>query len=313
MFCKKSLIKLYNCIKIVFSILLLLSCIHNCVYAAYIVCLLEICNSSTSKMVWALFPRVVATTCMISRFMIIYNNINEISKYKTKIKNYELHFPVNTQQENFHRFFIIILTTTCIILILSTNIYRIILLYYHVKRIEIIILHLLMYVQNFSMCVTELQFVGYCFGLFLKFKSINEEMSIMKLKTINANKYPLILKPDDHIISHCVGLDCNDDLCWRIKVQPVAGNTVELLKMRHQFVSNAVKFLNEMYGIQLGLSLCTLFLMSLFDIYDVVSGDFNVSTTNVLLYGWVMQYSFRFCMIVLIPHATTKQVIKINL
>lgn len=305
---KKCFIKLYTYLKIMFSIILLLSCVHNCVYASYIVCLLEICNSSTSRIVWALFPRAVAITCMISRFTIMYKNISDISKYERKIKKYELYFPVNIRQENSQRIFVIIITTFCTIVILSANIYKIISLYYHVKRVEIIILHLLMYIQNFSMCMTELQFIGYCFGLFLKFQLINEEMSILKSKTIVINKYPLVLKPDEHN-SHRTGLDYNDDFCWRIKPNE---NMVELLKMRHQFVSNAIKNLNELYGIQLGLSLCVLFLMSLFDIYDVVSGDFNITNTKILLYGWLMQYSFRFCMIILISHVTTKQVIENN-
>lgn len=304
---KKCLIKFYNYLSIGFSIILLLSCVYNYVNATHIIYILEIYNSSTSTVVWALFPRAVAIACMISRCTVMYKNINDIILYEKKVKEYELYFPVNVCQNNYRCFFLIIIVTFCVVVILPVNIYRVCSLYYQYKNSKITILFLLMYVQNLSMCMTELKFVGHCFGLYQKFKLINEEMSVLKTKTILLNKYPLILKPEEHCNTHCIELEPNGDIFWKIKVHSLM-NKIELLKMRHQFVSDAVKNLNELYGIQLGLSLCILFIMSLFDIYDVVSGDYNITSSNMLLYGWLMQYSFRFCMIVLISHTTTKQV-----
>lgn len=75
-------------------------------------------------------------------------------------------------------------------------------------------------------------------------------------------------------------------------------NNIELLKMRHQFVSNTVTDLNYLYNIQLAISLSILLLMTLIDIYDVMSMDFKSTKTKIQQYAWLVQYSFRFCMIV---------------
>jgi hypothetical protein len=85
-------------------------------------------------------------------------------------------------------------------------------------------------------------------------------------------------------------------------------NHVELIRMKHQFVRDIAVKLNELYGIQLGLSICLIFIMALFDIYGALSVESNVTKTNFLLYGWLLQYSFRFCVIVLTSHITTTQV-----
>lgn len=103
-----------------------------------------------------------------------------------------------------------------------------------------------------------------------------------------------------------VGSDSNDS-SPRIKKYPL-DNSIDLLKMRHQFVCDSVSGLNELYNIQLGISLSVLFLMSLIDIYDVVSKEVTTTKTYLLFYGWLAQYLFRFSFIVLTTQATSKQV-----
>lgn len=80
-----------------------------------------------------------------------------------------------------------------------------------------------------------------------------------------------------------------------------------MLMRRHQFVSGAVADLNRLYGVQLSVSLSILFVMALCDIFEVVSAELNATKTTLMLYGWMLQYAFRFCTIVQMTHATTKQ------
>lgn len=172
-----------------------------------------------------------------------------------------------------------------------------------------------MYAQNVSTCVTEIQFVARCLALYQKLQSINDEMSAFKWRTIVTNRYPLVLRPDGdgpQQKRNRVGSETNDEFA-RPETRASYSKSVERLKMRHQFVGGtAISDLNDMYSFQLGVSLSVLFAMALFDIYEVVSyeGKFEKSKTYSLFYGWMIQYTFRFSIIVLTTHVTTKQVRK---
>ncbi|XP_026811182.1 putative gustatory receptor 28b [Rhopalosiphum maidis] len=141
------------------------------------------------------------------------------------------------------------------------------------------------------MSVTEIQFMVHCFGLYVKFQSINEDMFMMKSKAILLNRYPFVLKSEER---------------KSIELDPSARN-VELLKMRHQFVCESVSDLNEIYSIQLGMSVSVLFIMLLFDVYEVVTTEFANTKTPLLFYGWLTQYIFRFIIVILTSHITTKE------
>lgn len=310
---KYNLIKSSNYLDIMISIILMLSAIYNYTKSSYVMCIVTSkCNNQTSTTMCAMFPRVVAIACMISRITVTYKNMSAISNYKMKIKKYEHYFPINATKELFKRLIIVSIVFTYVILILPINVYRIYLLCQHyADDIVIIIFFSFMYIQNASMCITELQFIMYCFGLYQTFQLINEEISVLRSKTIVANKYPLVLKSNEDNKNSIVTVRRDDDFSSPITKDCPLVNSIELLKFRHQYVRVTVFDLNELYGIQLGLSLSVLFIMSLFDIYEVMSNEFNITKTNLLFYGWLLQYSFRFCTIILIIHITTTQVITV--
>ncbi|KAL4148324.1 hypothetical protein QTP88_002593 [Uroleucon formosanum] len=159
--------------------------------------------------------------------------------------------------------------------------------------------------ENASVCITELQFVAYCFGLYQKYRSINDDMKVLKSRTIVTNRYPAVLNPEKYNgIRNSSGF--NGDFCQQIKEDPLV-NSIESLKMRHRFVSDSVNDLNDIHNLQLGLSLFILLVMTLFDIYVTVLMDLYMTERYWLLYVWLLQYAFRFCMIVLTAHVTTKQ------
>jgi hypothetical protein len=260
-------------------------------------CLINICNNSTFVTMVSMFPRTVAITCLISRITVMYKNISAIASYKKKIKEYEVYYPMSVGKENFRRFFIIVVLFFYSLLVLPFNAYRLYLIYYYFKNIIIYLFILLMYIQNMSMSVTEIRFMVHCFGLYVKFQSINEDMSMMKSKAILLNRYPFVLKSEER---------------KSIELYPSARN-VELLKMRHQFVCESVGDLNEIYSIQLGMSVSVLFIMLLFDVYEVVTTEFANTKTPLLFYGWLTQYIFRFIIVILTSHITTKEVIIVDL
>lgn len=289
--------KLRNYLELVFSITLILSCIYNYLNAPKNTCSLVKCNDSMTTVVKSMFPRSVALACMISKITTMYKNIKHFQIYKKKIKEYELYFPINIPKKKFHRLFTITIVFAYIVLIVPINILRIYLISYNVLDTSTWFFYLMMYVQNLSMCSTEIHFIIHCFGLYQKYQLINEDMETLKSETIIKNKYPVVLQAEE----------CNRYIGTSSGVQPLAGS-VEALKMRHQFVRHVVRDLNDLFGIQLGLSLCVLFIMALFDIYGEVFSENTKTRSKILIYGWLLQYSFRFCTIVLTTHATTKQV-----
>ncbi|XP_050053777.1 gustatory and pheromone receptor 32a [Aphis gossypii] len=215
-----------------------------------------------------------------------------------------MYYPMDIYKANF-RIFVIIMVSLCAILILPVNGLRIYLLYDQFRDSAMVLFFSIMYLQNISLCVTELQFIAYCFGLYLKYRSINEDMAILKSRTITINRYPSALNPGKYN-SICDSSGSNYDICQTIKECQLV-NSIESFRMRHRFVSDSVNDLNDIYSIQIGLSLFILLVMALFDIYEVVLTEYNIFQTYEMLLMWLSQYAFRFSMIVLTTHFTTKQ------
>lgn len=307
-------IKLRDNQRNVISVALMFSCFYTYTKSMHFMCMLCQCVNATTPIMVAMFPRAVAMACIISRITIIYKNvISAIFKYEKKIDNYEAYFPENVCEEHFRRVFILVIVTLAVIIILPVNSYRIYLLYYHFEDSGIVVFFSLMYIQNASMCMMEVQFIHHCFVLYQKFHSINEDMSVLRSNTIDVNRYPLVLKAKYKGNENHIGSGCGGGFLQGIKESITLVKSVEMLKMRHKFVSDTVRELNELFGIQLGSSVCVLFIMTLFDLYEVVIREFSIAKTSILLYSWLLQYAFRFCMIIFTTHVTVKQVIILSI
>lgn len=297
----------YDNVGVVISTMLVFSCVYICKESPKFMCKLNNCDTSKSTIMISMFPRAVAIVCMLSKLTVMYKNLSATIKYKKNIKRYEMYYPqVDVDKANF-RIFVIVMVSLCIIIVLPVNVIRIYLLHNQFRDGAMVLFFSIMYIQNASVCITELQFVAYCFGLYQKYRSINDDMKVLKSRTIVTNRYPAVLNPEKYNgIRNSSGF--NGDFCQQIKEDPLV-NSIESLKMRHRFVSDSVNDLNDIHNLQLGLSLFILLVMTLFDIYVTVLMDLYMTERYWLLYVWLLQYAFRFCMIVLTAHVTTKQVI----
>jgi len=88
-----------------------------------------------------------------------------------------------------------------------------------------------------------------------------------------------------------------------------AAFAVETLRIRHWLLRQAIGCLNHLFGMQLGMSVCALCVMSFFDIYYEtfhVMGKYLMS--DLITYSWMLHYAVRYLGIILISHYTTKQV-----
>lgn len=296
-------------LKLVYFLTLSMTCVMNYLNAPAIICSLSECKNPIKTDILAMFSRSIAIACLLSRITNIYKSKNDFPNYKKKVEEYELYFPENSSKKIYLNVIAIAIIFGYIIIIIPINMLRIYLIYSHFGKINVMIFYTMMYLHNWSICSTEIHFVVRCIGLYQKFQSINEEMITLKLKTILKNKYPDVLQSGGLSNNNTlVDLETHGGSLSSILIVNNLANHVELLRMKHQFVRGIVDELNDLYGIQLGLSICLLFIMTLFDIYGELSVEFNVTKTHVLLYGWLLQYLFRFCVIVLTSHKTTTQV-----
>lgn len=305
--------KLQNILRIVFSIILIITCVYNYINVTNIVCSVTVCNNFRSTFVKSIFYRSIAIACTISRVTIMYKSVSGFPEYEKKIEKYELYFPKNDSKRKCHSLFTISIVCAYFIIIFPVNVWRVHLINHNLGVVYITVFHTMMYVQNFSICLAEIFYIIRCFELYLQFKLINEGMYMLKSETIIANKYPAVLQNEernDRITcpesnSGLASLRTND-------YQLSLSNSIELLRMRHQFVREVFKDLNDLYGIQLGLSLIFIFILMISDIYSELTIKNSKIRTKILIYAWVTQYCFRFCSIIMTTHITSKEVCNIN-
>lgn len=300
------------CLEIIFSVTLMLTCVYNYINAPYVACKLVKCDDKVAiTVVKAVFPyRYQAFTCLVCTIAIVYKSITIFPKYMKKIESYELYFPANKSMKSVHFLFNVTVLFTYVIITLPVNGLRIYLIYFNLNDDvgQTLIFIVQLYVQNWSLCVTEMYFIVRCFGLYQKFRSINKEMATFKSEIISFNSYPAILQPEGTDGRIFGGSEVTDrSTSSRINMDKLA-NSIELLRMRHQFLRDIFASLNDLYGIQIGMSVCLLFMLVLFDLYGESFTKHNKTRSKTLIYGWMLQHFVRFCSIIMIAHITTKQV-----
>lgn len=304
--------KLLSCLEIVFSITLAMTCVYNYFQAPIFVCILDKCNNTMMKTINAMFPRLLAVTCFISKIMVMIKNVSSTPKYNQKINEYEKYFPINDTKKKSHRLFNISIIIAYIVITCPIHILRLYLIHGLLKNINLTLIYAIMYVQNLSICLTEVYFIKRCYVLNQQFQLINDEMDDLRLETIIINKYPIVLQNEERS-SHFIGMGSTDTFfSSKINSHPLASR-IEQLRMRHQFVRSILSDLNELYSIQIGMSLSYLFFFSLFDIYGELFSKNKKTNLKIIIFGWLLQYSFRFFAIILTTHSTTKQVCDIDL
>uniref|UniRef100_A0A2S2R4N9 Gustatory receptor n=1 Tax=Sipha flava TaxID=143950 RepID=A0A2S2R4N9_9HEMI len=87
--------------------------------------------------------------------------------------------------------------------------------------------------------------------------------------------------------------------------------TIEMLRVRHGLMRESIDYLNNIFGCQLTLSLVALCVMMLFDIYNEAfhagGSTGGIGSPSRFIYFWVLQYMFRFFVIIMTAHSTTQE------
>ncbi|XP_029345278.1 uncharacterized protein LOC100575410 [Acyrthosiphon pisum] len=300
----------YNKFQNAYSALLIASCVYNFVNASQVICKVDHWCSTFSSTLTAVYDRVLTSAVFLSRIAVVYACKPNMSRYRATIRAFEAYSPPSPTELRRHRAFSLAVVAACLAVIVPTNS----ICMYYLCRYEpnsdasLFVYQLFMYVQNLSMCCIETQFVVQCFKVYTKFHGINGDLKRLKDENLNRSEYPFMSSagsPPPPTSRAAVVYD-KDFYRPRFMSHPTA-NTVELLRIKHWLIRLSIDALNNLFGVHMGLSVFYLWLMALFDIYYEM---FHKSRSGLLVYCWLLQYTLRLLLIILMAHFTTKQALE---
>lgn len=308
-----------NYCQILFSVMIIITCIFNLIYAHVAVYKIDDWSEAISTSLTVLDCCVVATFTLVSRHIILYNIMqcgDKYQKYNKTLRSLDIYSSMTKVILNQCRSFSLTVFSLCILIILPINSIKLYSLYNkHPDKIFITTYFFFFYSQNLSMCFIENHFVDECFMIYRQFRQVNEDLKNIKYECIDYSKFPFIIGTTNSVLDILPSIVYNKDFySSKDKDHPLA-NIVELLKIRHWLTREAVFDLNYLFSIHLGLSLISLGVLALFDIYTELFHyfintklDSTMFRTKLLFSGWILQYSFRFCVVTITSHITTKEV-----
>jgi len=291
-----------------YSMLLIMSCIYVVYTTPQIVCILENnCDGSISTILKGLFARVVAVTCLVSRCVIFLKGKTHLVNYKKNMDDFHIFTPMTSSETDKLKKMSSRVVLCCILLTVPINVCRLWILYYAAKQTVPFVI--LVYLQNFSMYCIETHFTVLCYILYQKIVGINNDLMALKINTIVRNKYPFVSQTGERYGKNDNTIEYNREVFQSLIAGYPMTDFLENLKAKHKLVCQAVKNLNNTFGIHLGLSSCALCLYTLFDLYYHMQAIWKHSKYKILVYCWIIQYFVRFLLITVLAHLTTKQVI----
>lgn len=294
--------------RVVYSTLLMISCVYNFYITPKTVCQLEgDCNHGMSAEVKGIFIRIVAISCFISRLVIVTKGKTQLIRYEKIIEKIHVISPTTHSEVKVLKKISTLLIACCILLTIPANILRIWDLSY--RPDFTIIVFIFMYTQNFSMYCVETQFITLCFVLFRKLVGINRDLMALKIDTVVRNNYPFMTQTQGKHGKINDTCDYNREMLLSLAAGHPMTDFVEQLKIKHKLVRDAVKTLSDLFGVHMGLSIFVLSLCTMFDMYYFILGVLSLSSYKKVFYIWILQYTVRFGSITILSHLTTKQVI----
>ncbi|XP_025201128.1 uncharacterized protein LOC112598749 [Melanaphis sacchari] len=288
-----------------FSAWMLVSSVLNIAITPWSVCVLDgWCDDQLSSTYRRLYTRLVACTCLVSRAVIVYKVYRHLAGFRDRELEYERSWPISRPRRRQYRAYASYVVAGYLVLVVPINLLRLYLLYVFEEfgDAKLLLFFFNMYTQNWSLCCMETHYAILCFGIYLKFRAINDELSAVRSDVMVSNRYPTVLRLSSSTAFTATAASALQDPRGR----PLE-TVVEELRVRHRLTRESVEQLNSMFGAQLALSLIILSVMILFDIYNEA---FRVGTTisrSKFIFGWLLQYLYRFFVIVITAHSTTQE------
>ncbi|XP_025206499.1 uncharacterized protein LOC112602568 [Melanaphis sacchari] len=287
------------------TLLLLASCVYVLFVGPAVVCRFgDKCSNQSIRVLKDMYPKIVNVTSMLSRIALSYSVTARFDKYRETMGCYETYSPTTVAEVGRYRVFTAAAVSACLLLVLPVNVLRLCMLWTPDGRdpapMQGIAFYAFIYVQNVTMCCSETQFAEQCFALYSKIKAVNDDVAVL------GRSAGLARSPRRSGRGNAAGT-APDAPAGGVAA---AVDAVESLRIRHWLLREAIGCLNHIFGVQLGMSVCALCVMTFFDIYYEtfhVMGKYAMS--DLIFYCWMLHYAVRYVGIILMSHYTTKQAI----
>lgn len=289
----------YNRYESVFTALVFASSLLNVTITPWSVCMLDgWCDDALSTAFRRLYTRAMACISLMSRAAVVYKARKHLAGYKRNGDAYECRWPTPPVLSRQFRAYSGSVVVAYLALMLPMNLIRLYLLYRYEESGDVLLLlfFINLYLQSWSMCCLETHFALLCYALHLRFRAINDELSAIRARVMVSNRYPVALRPYD---------TPSPESPSSAPLETV----VELLRVRHGLTRESVDSLKNMFGVQLILSVTALCVMMLFDIYNEAFHVRSTVSQSKFIYGWMLQYVFRFVVIIVTAHVTSQEVV----
>lgn len=301
-----SIDKSWNKWQVTYSILLMISSIFNLHFTSVSTCIMErACDNSFSTFAKGLFLRVVAFNCLISRMVIFFKSRNHLIQYTKTLEKYHVLAPMTDSETEIIKNMSYGLVGSIILLTVPVNIYRMTDIVAF-KSTLTTVSHIFLYVQNFSTNCVESHFSILCFILHQKLVGINRDLMAMKIDTDVRTKYPFAMHAEQYE-KNIYAIDYSTEVLHSLADGRPMIDFLESLKLKYKLIREAVNNLNDLFGVQLGLSMCSICIYG-FDLYFFIM-NVNVKDYQIQIYVWILQYTVRFVTVVILGNSVTQQVI----
>jgi len=287
----------------VFAIVLLVTCVFNFVMSPMVLCLLDgDCTGVSFTSLQGMYSRMIAVACFLSFSTLLCKYCTMMLVYEKNIEAYEVYSPTTDTEHRNRSLFTLFLTVLYLSVILPINVLRLFLLYRSESGTVVLIFFVFMYLENIGMSMTETHFIINCRTLDNKFFKINRDLEHLGREIEHTS---MSIVETTVAVGHRVVYDGD---FYGSNDHSIA-NAIEIIRIRHRLIRDAVYVLINLFAIPMGLSLFTLCVMTLFDIYYQVFSVMGADSRSLIfIYMWLLQYTIRFYIIVVSAHNTTKQV-----
>lgn len=277
------------------------TCVFNVIMSPVVLCLLDgRCSYVTFSPVTGVYPRTVAIACLVTFATLTYKYRTTMPLYDSNMQAHDVYSPATAAERRHCALF----HWLCIIVFLSVtlpiNVSRLVTMYGQNTAPLVLVFFVFMYAENISMCMVETLFATLCHTLAGKFSNINRDLE--RLGEEAAAEYQChqlrrVVYDSDFYGSSPSGTGHS------------IANAVEIIRIRHRLIRDAVYVLIDVFGVSMAMSLITLCVMAMFDIYYQVFDVMGSGSRPLMyIYMWLLQYSIRFYVIVVTAHNATKQV-----
>ncbi|XP_060865266.1 uncharacterized protein LOC132941291 [Metopolophium dirhodum] len=298
-------------------------CVFNFVMTPYFECQLDgdSCDESVSMMA-GIYARSVSITCLVTVAVAWHKYRSVMVAYRERAELIDAYSAPATSVAASanslyvdHATFAGVVLCVCVVLIVPINLFRLYRFFMDGRPVAAIVYFVLMYSQNLYVCLYETHFVLLFYALYTRYTDLNRDMEAIG-ERIEDGRCARDEPPPGR--DGWIPYDGDDEhrphyLYYSSATGQPLVDAVERLRIRHRLIREAMDALKPTFAVPIGLSLCNLCVMVLFDVYyhlknsvDQPAGDL----ANVYIFLWIAQYTFRFFVITMTVDVTVKQALR---